>query len=313
MTRHGIPTARYEVFRELGPALTHLRFLDYPVVIKASGLAAGKGVIVPGNKSEAERAVRQMLSERMFGAAGDEVVIEERMTGPEASVLAFTDGKALSLMPPAQDHKRAFDNDEGPNTGGMGAFAPSPLVGPELLADIRTRILEPAVAGMAAEGTPFQGVLYAGVMLTKDGPKTVEFNCRFGDPETQVILPLLSSDLYDVLEASANGSLGSCTVTWSTECAVAVVAAAPGYPGAFAKGERIAGLDEAAALPGTHIFHAGTARDASGTVLTDGGRVLTVTGIGSTLTDARARAYAGIAKISFPGMHVRRDIGAKLT
>ena len=311
MQRHGIPTACYAVFREFAPALAHLRAADYPVVIKASGLAAGKGVIIPQNIAEAEQALRQMLSERIFGPAGDEVLIEERIEGPEASVLAFCDGQTLAIMPVAQDHKRVFDHDEGPNTGGMGAYAPAPVVTQTLLHDIRETILMPALRGMAAEGVPFSGVLYAGLMLTKDGPRVIEFNCRFGDPETQVILPLLESDLLDVLLACANGTLDRCMPIWRRGSAVAVVAASGGYPAEYHKGRAIAGLAEAAALPDTMVFHAGTRLLPDGRTLTDGGRVLAVTSVGDTFAQARVRAYAGIERISFDGMHYRRDIGAK--
>ena len=308
MQRHDIPTARYAVFRELAPALDHLHTANHPVVIKASGLAAGKGVIIPNSKAEAELALRQMLSERIFGAACDEVIIEERMEGPEASVLAFCDGETIAIMPVAQDHKRAFDNDAGPNTGGMGAYAPAPVVTSALLAEIRDTILMPTVRGMAAEGMPFQGVLYAGLMLTTDGPRVIEFNCRFGDPETQVILPLLGSDLLDVLEACATGTLDRIDITWKSGSAVAVVAASGGYPGEYHKGAVISGLAEA---KDTTVFHAGTRKTPDGRILTDGGRVLAVTGTGDSFAEARARAYAGLAKIHFVGMHYRRDIGAK--
>ena len=310
MQRHGIPTARHMVFRDLAAALETLYTVDMPLVIKASGLAAGKGVIIPNSEAEAEQALRQMLSERIFGAAGDEVVIEERMEGPEASVLAFCDGKTIAIMPVAQDHKRVFDNDQGPNTGGMGAYAPAPIVTPALLAEIHETILEPTIRGMAAEGMPFVGVLYAGLMLTASGPRVIEFNCRFGDPETQVILPLLQSDLLDVLEACATGTLDRIEVAWKKGSALAVVAASGGYPGEYRKGEVVSGLAD---VQDATVFHAGTYLTPDGRILTDGGRVLAVTGIGDTFAQARARAYAGIGKIHFEGMHYRRDIGAKAT
>lgn len=313
MGRHGIPTARASVFREFDAALKHLNSLDYPVVIKASGLAAGKGVILPETRAEAEDVLRQMLLDRSFGAAGEEVLIEERMEGPEASVLAFSDGARLAVMPVAQDHKRVGDGDAGPNTGGMGAYAPAPVVTPELLAQIRATILEPAIAGMAAEGAPFAGVLYAGLMLTRDGPRVIEFNCRFGDPETQVILPLLDSDFARVLADCAAGQLDPATVKWRTGSAVTVVAASGGYPAGYKKGHAISGLADAGALPETLVFHSGTRAGPAGGTLTDGGRVLCVTGLGATFGEARARAYAGIEKISFQDMHYRRDIGAKAT
>ena len=311
MLRHGIATAKHALFRDLAGALDHVRRLDHPFVIKASGLAAGKGVVLPETLADAELALRQMLSERIFGAAGDEVLIEERLQGPEASVLVFSDGRHFSLMPVAQDHKRAFDGDAGPNTGGMGAYAPAPVAGRALLAEIRDTILAPTIAGMAAEGAPFVGVLYAGLMLTKTGPRVIEFNCRFGDPETQAILPLLESDLAAVMRACLDGALEHLDVAWRPGVAVSVVAASGGYPGVYAQGREITGLDSVATLPDTVVFHAGTRRDAGMRLVTDGGRVLSVTGVGDTLADARARAYAGIDPLSFEGMHYRRDIGAK--
>jgi|DewCreStandDraft_5_1066085.scaffolds.fasta_scaffold00485_44 phosphoribosylamine--glycine ligase/phosphoribosylaminoimidazole synthetase len=309
MTRHGIPTARYAAFSEYYAALRHLLAVDYPVVIKASGLAAGKGVIVPTSLEEAEDALRQIMVERVFGAAGDEVVIEERLTGVEASLLAFCDGKTIVPMPPAQDHKRLLEGDRGPNTGGMGAFAPSPACPPALVAQIARTILQPAVDGLRAEGTPYVGVLYAGLMLTTDGPNVLEFNCRFGDPETQAILPLLDSDLLDILEACVEGRLSEVDVRWREGACACIVLASGGYPHRYEKGHPITGLDAAAALPGVALFHAGTRREATGQLLTDGGRVLGVTAVGDSLEQALARAYAAAAQIQFKDMHYRRDIG----
>jgi len=311
MARHGIPTGRAAIFTAYEPALAYLRRSDGPVVIKASGLAAGKGVIVPETPAEAEVALRQIMVERQFGAAGDEVLIEERLTGPEVSLLAFCDGRTVAAMPPAQDHKRVFDGDRGPNTGGMGAYAPAPIAPPSLVEELVAAVLRPAVAGMAAEGTPYVGVLYAGLMLTPAGPRVLEFNCRFGDPETQAILPLLESDLLDVLEACVEGALDRVTVRWRDAAAATVVAASEGYPGPYPKGREIAGIADAAALPGVIVFHAGTRRTADGRLVTDGGRVLAVTGVGADLRQALDRAYAGIRRIHFEGMHYRRDIGAK--
>jgi len=311
MARHGIPTGRAAIFTAYEPALAYLRRSDGPVVIKASGLAAGKGVIVPETPAEAEAALRQIMVERQFGAAGDEVLIEERLTGPEVSLLAFCDGRTVAAMPPAQDHKRVFDGDRGPNTGGMGAYAPAPIAPPALVEELVAAVLRPAVAGMAAEGTPYVGVLYAGLMLTPAGPRVLEFNCRFGDPETQAILPLLESDLLDVLEACVEGALDRVTVRWRDAAAATVVAASEGYPGPYPKGREIAGIADAAALPGVIVFHAGTRRTADGRLVTDGGRVLAVTGVGADLRQALDRAYAGIRRIHFEGMHYRRDIGAK--
>ncbi len=311
MARHGIPTGRAAIFTAYEPALAYLRRSDGPVVIKASGLAAGKGVIVPETPAEAEAALRQIMVERQFGAAGDEVLIEERLTGPEVSLLAFCDGRTVAAMPPAQDHKRVFDGDRGPNTGGMGAYAPAPIAPPALVEELVAAVLRPAVEGMAAEGTPYVGVLYAGLMLTPAGPRVLEFNCRFGDPETQAILPLLESDLLDVLEACVEGALDRVTVRWRDAAAATVVAASEGYPGPYPKGREIAGIADAAALPGVIVFHAGTRRTADGRLVTDGGRVLAVTGVGADLRQALDRAYAGIRCIHFEGMHYRRDIGAK--
>jgi phosphoribosylamine--glycine ligase len=312
MVRHGIPTARFAVFSSHDRALAHLRAVDYPVVIKASGLAAGKGVIVPADTGEAIAALGQIMLDRAFGAAGDEVVIEERLTGPEVSVLAFCDGETVALMPAAQDHKRVFDHDRGPNTGGMGAYAPTPLATPALMDEVQRTVLQPAAAGLAAEGRPYLGILYAGLMLTPAGMRVLEFNCRFGDPETQVILPLLESDLAAIFLACLEGRLGGVapTIRWRAGAAATVVAASGGYPGSYRRGLPIDGVAEAAALPGVTVFQAGTRLSAEGRLLTDGGRVLDVTGVGANLRHALDRAYAGIDCIHFPDMHYRRDIGA---
>ncbi|RME69733.1 MAG: phosphoribosylamine--glycine ligase [Chloroflexi bacterium] len=311
MERHGIPTARYAAFTDFEAARRYLRAQDGPVVIKASGLAAGKGVLIPESPEEAETALRRVMVEREFGAAGEVVVIEERLSGPEVSVLAFSDGEHLALMPPAQDHKRAYDNDAGPNTGGMGAYAPAPVCPPALQEEIRRTVLQPAVDGLRAEGAPYVGVLYAGLMLTPRGPRVLEFNCRFGDPETQVILPLLQTDLLEIIEHSLNGTLHRLQVQWRPAAAATVVMASGGYPGSYRKGYPIDGLEEAAALEGVIVFHAGTARTADGRIVTAGGRVLNVTGVGDTLTQALARAYAGVRRIHFTDAHYRTDIGAK--
>ena len=311
MIRHGIPTGRYTVFTNYQEALTYLRHMKADIVIKAAGLAAGKGVIIPETMAEAEAALWQMMIERVFGAAGEEVVIEERLVGPEVSVLAFCDGRTIAPMPAAQDHKRIFDGDAGPNTGGMGAYAPAPLLTPALLAEIIQTILQPTVDGMRAEGKPYVGILYAGLMLTEAGPRTLEFNCRFGDPETQVILPLLETDLVAVLIACLNGALDQLEVQWQAGTATTVVAAAEGYPGNYTKGCEISGVTEAESLPQALVFHAGTRRTEAGQLVTDGGRILAVTGLGDNLPEAIERAYAGMEQIHFPGMHFRRDIGAK--
>lgn len=306
MARHHIPTARYAAFTDFHQAISHLLAVDYPVVIKASGLAAGKGVILPDCADNAEAALRQIMLEREFGAAGEEVVIEERLEGEEVSVLTFTDGVTVRVMPPAQDHKRLLDGDRGPNTGGMGAYAPAPVASPALIEAVTRTILQPAVDGLRAEGRPFVGVLYAGLMLTKDGPRTLEFNCRFGDPETQVILPLLASDLLDIALACAEGKLHEMDLRWKDGAAACVVLASEGYPGHSPTGRAITGLG--APLSEAMVFHAGTARSAQG-VVTAGGRVLGVTGWGADLRVALDNAYNAVQTVCFDGMHYRKDIG----
>ena len=311
MQRHGIPTARYAVFTDFNAAIDHVHTIDYPVVVKASGLAAGKGVLLPESLSETEAVLHQIMVEQAFGAAGDEVVIEERLAGQEASVLAFSDGRNLAMMPAAQDHKRIFDGDLGPNTGGMGAYAPAPVITAELLDEVRQTVMQPTLDGMRAEGTPYIGILYAGLMLTADGIKVLEFNCRFGDPETQVILPLLASDLLQVFDACLDGTLDQVDVRWHDGAAATVVAASEGYPGSYPKNREITGLTDAEALRDVAVFHAGTKLADDGRVLTNGGRVLAVTATGDDLAGALAQAYNGVEQIRFQGMHYRRDIGAK--
>jgi phosphoribosylamine---glycine ligase len=311
MTRHGIPTARYASFDDFYPAVGYLLGLDYPVVIKASGLAAGKGVVLPDCADEAEAALNQMLREHQFGPAGDEVLIEERLEGQEVSVLAFTDGVTIVPMPPAQDHKRLLDGDRGPNTGGMGAFAPAPVCPPALLDQVVSTILQPTVDGLRAEGRPFTGVLYAGLMLTSNGPCVLEFNCRFGDPETQALLPLLDSDLLEIAQACVDGRLDWVDVRWKQGAAASIVLASESYPGDYVKGLEIKGLD---ALPGARVmvFHAGTQmRD--GRIVTAGGRVLDVTAWDETLPAALTHAYSAIQHIRFEGMQYRKDIGVNAT
>jgi phosphoribosylamine---glycine ligase len=311
MREAGVPTADYATFTDLDDAIkfTHrLPFASLPgCVIKADGLAAGKGVFVCDDVDQADSALTRIMAEREFGAAGDTVVIEERISGPEISVLAFCDGRTIKTMLPARDHKRVGDGDNGPNTGGMGAFAPAPDISPELIAHVRDDIMQPVVDAMRARGAPYVGVLYAGLMLTPAGPRVLEFNCRFGDPETQVILPLLNSDLVDVFEACIDGQLDGFEMRWSDQTAASVVVASPGYPDAYPKGLPISGLG---ALPdGVTVFHAGTAVDASGAIVTAGGRVLNVTATGATLDAALDAAYRGVRAVHFDGMHYRRDIG----
>jgi len=312
MQRHGLPTARYAAFTDYYAAIGHLLTLDEPLVIKASGLAAGKGVLLPDCADDAEAALRQIMLDREFGAAGDSVIIEERLSGPEVSLLAFTDGVTVRAMPPAQDHKRLHDGDQGPNTGGMGAYAPAPICPPELVEQLTRDILQPTVDGLRAEGRPFVGVLYAGLMLTPAGPRVLEFNCRFGDPECQALLPLLDTDLLEIAAACAAGRLAEVDVRWmgrsDARAAACVVLAAPGYPAAPESGHVIHGLD--ADLPNTVVFHAGTRR-AGEQIVTAGGRVLGVTGWGADLPAALQAAYARANQINFEGQQYRRDIGAQ--
>jgi phosphoribosylamine---glycine ligase len=308
MGRHNIPTAVYAEFTNAAAAEAYLDKWEGPLVVKASGLAAGKGVIVCDNPAEGLAAVRQMLVEGAFGAAGQTVLLEERLTGPELSLMAFCDGRTIRLMPAARDHKRAYDNDAGPNTGGMGAFAPVPDLTAAEIAEIGELALQAAVDGMAAEGIPYIGVLYAGLMLTPDGPKLLEYNCRFGDPETQVVLPLLDSDLVEIMLACCQERLAEVEVNWRSGACATVVMAAPGYPANYPTGAPIRGLDNAAQLSDLVVFQAGTARQEEQTV-TAGGRVLAVSGLGDTVTTAVRRAYDGVARIHFAGAHYRRDIG----
>jgi phosphoribosylamine---glycine ligase len=309
MQRHGIPTGDAVSFTDFDEAMRYLRLQDDVPVVKASGLAAGKGVILPETIEEAAATIREMLLENRFGSAGAEVVIEERLAGEELSVLAFCDGQQVLLMPAAQDHKRAFDYDRGPNTGGMGAFAPSPLATPALLENVTQQILLPTMAGMAAEGMPYKGVLYAGLMLTKAGPKVLEFNCRLGDPETQAILPLLKSDLLELIQASVDGTLDKVSPSWSEQAAVTVVMASRGYPDEYEPGFEITGIREAEAK-GVQVFQAGT-KYVDERLVNCGGRVLAVTALGATLAAASQHAYEGVRRIHFTGAHYRRDIGQR--
>uniref|UniRef100_A0A7N8XX35 Trifunctional purine biosynthetic protein adenosine-3 n=1 Tax=Mastacembelus armatus TaxID=205130 RepID=A0A7N8XX35_9TELE len=309
MERHGIPTARYGSFTDPQKACDYIRTADFPaLVVKASGLAAGKGVIVARDRDEACQAVMDIMKDRAFGAAGETVVVEELLEGEEVSCLCFSDGSSVCPMPPAQDHKRLLDGDLGPNTGGMGAYCPTPQVSQELLQQIRETVLQKTVNGMKEEGTPYCGVLYAGLMLTKQGPKVLEFNCRFGDPECQVLLPLLKTDLYDVILNTMNGKLASSAPVWDQDSfAVTVVMASPGYPGCYKKGVEITGLSQVQDK-GLQVFHAGTAMKEGG-VVSSGGRVLTVTAVGSSLETALQAANQGVAAVGFPGSVYRRDIG----
>ena len=303
-----IPTAAYGWFDEAAAARRHLGAVSYPIVIKADGLAAGKGVVIAEGRAEAERTIDFMFGGG-FGAAGTSVVVEDYLQGTELSFFALCDGARALAFGSAQDHKRVGDGDTGPNTGGMGAISPAPVMTPALEARIMDEIVRPTLDGMAARGSPFKGVLFAGLMLTASGPQLIEFNVRFGDPETQAILSRLDEDLLALLDATARGTLRDGAVRFRPEVAVAVVMAARGYPDAPVKGTEIRGLDRVAALPGVTLFQAGTRRD-GGRILADGGRVLTVTGLGSAAAEARSRAYAGVAALDWPEGFCRRDIGA---
>ena len=308
MKKYGIPTAKYEVFTDAEAAKDYVRQEGAPIVIKADGLAAGKGVIVAETCDEALAAVADIMEDQEFGAAGNRVVIEEFMEGEEASLLCFTDGETIVPMISSQDHKRAYDGDKGPNTGGMGTYAPAPVMTPAMIEATKEKILKPVIAAMKQEGRTYQGCLYAGLMITKDGPKVVEFNARFGDPETQVVLPLLKSDLVDIMVACAkgDGSLGKLDIAWSDGAAVCVVLASGGYPKSYRKGYEITGLDEAEKL-GCHVFHAGTA-ERDGSVVTAGGRVLGVVAEAADVRAAVDKAYQGVNVIDFKDKMFRHDI-----
>ena len=313
MKKYGIPTAAYEVFDRLEEALKYLKGCErFPVVVKADGLALGKGVLICETLAEAEEAVTGMMRDGKFGKSGSRVVIEEFLTGPEVSVLAFTDGETLKPMVSSMDHKRALDGDRGLNTGGMGTIAPNPCYTPEIAARCMKEIFLPTIRAMKAEGRTFRGCLYFGLMLTPDGPKVIEYNCRFGDPETQVVLPLLQSDLLDIMRATVDGTLAQTPVTFSDGAACCVVLASGGYPQSYEKGKPITGLTRGQ-LPdsGAVINHAGDALAPDGTLVTAGGRVLGVTAAALTLKDAIKKAYAAADRISFEGLHRRSDIGRR--
>ncbi len=312
MARHKVPTARFRTCADVAEALACARSeeLGFPLVIKADGLAAGKGVVIAADLREAETAIRQAMTEQRFGAAGSRVVLEECLSGPEISFFVLCDGARAVSIGTAQDHKRIFDGDRGPNTGGMGAFAPSPLVDASLHERIMRDIVAPVVRGMADEGCPFSGFLYVGLMLTADGPNVIEFNVRLGDPEAQVILSLIDEPLLPLLVAAASGRLQQRAVKLAQDVRVGVVLASRGYPESSESGQPIAGLDAAELMPGVSVFHAGTAKR-DGRTVTAGGLVLTIVGSGSDYAGAIARAYAGVSAISFDGMQFRRDIGRK--
>ncbi len=303
----GIPTAGYERFRTAHEARAYVRERGAPIVVKADGLAAGKGVVVAETLDEAEAAIDMILGGEL-GAAGAELVIEEFLTGEEASFFALCDGETALPLASAQDHKRAFDGDKGPNTGGMGAYSPAPIMDAAMSARVMAEIIQPTLRAMKAMGAPYKGVLYAGLMISPEGPKLIEYNVRFGDPECQVLMPRLMSDLVPALLASRDGVLKSLDLRWHQQAALTVVMAAKGYPGPYAKGSAIEGLAEAAAVEGVDIFHAGTRQD-GGRIVANGGRVLNVSALGATVGEARARAYAAIARIRWPEGFYRHDIG----
>ncbi|HIF13169.1 MAG TPA: phosphoribosylamine--glycine ligase [Dehalococcoidia bacterium] len=310
MARHGVPTAKFATFHNVQESLQHIHALNEgPIVVKADGLAAGKGVIIAGSRKEASKVVTDMMHGGLFGDAGATVVIEECMEGPEVSVFAFVDGKTVSNEVSACDYKRAYDGDIGPNTGGMGAYTPPEFWTPELAMQIRVEILDPIATAMDAEGASFTGTLYAGLMLTESGPRVIEFNCRFGDPEAQVVLSRLETDLLEIALAAANGKLDQIDVQWNDRAAVCVVMASGGYPGSYETGKPISGL---ASISGdTQVFHAGTVEGENGTVLTAGGRVLDVVARGSDIFEARMTAYAATQAINFEGVEYRRDIATR--
>jgi len=310
MTHAAVPTAEYRSFQAPDDALRYIDNHEEPLVVKASGIAAGKGVFVCKNQTEARAAVETIMREKAFGDAGNTVIVEERLTGEEASILALVDESNIYMLDSSQDHKAALDGDLGPNTGGMGAYSPAPVVTERIQDQVDREILVPMIHGMKTEGAPYKGLLYAGIMVTAGGPKVLEFNCRFGDPEAQPLLVRLKSDLVEVLEATLDNRLDQVDLEWDERPAVCVVMASGGYPGAYEKGKEIAGLDKADAMDDVVVFHAGT-RQEDGKVYTDGGRVLGVTALGKDIGEARDRAYEAVRAIRFHRAHWRTDIGAK--
>jgi phosphoribosylamine---glycine ligase len=309
MVRHGIPTARFGEFESSQEAKAALGSFGFPLAVKADGLALGKGVVIAQDRGEAETAIDDMIERRRFGDAGRKVVIEEFLSGNECSVHALVDGRSYLLFPTAQDHKQLYDGNRGPNTGGMGTFSPSQRLDASLLQEIREKILDPFLEGIRKDHLKFRGLLFPGVMLTKDGPRVLEFNCRFGDPETQVLLPRLKTDLVDLLEATITEQLDAVTAEWDTGSAVCVVMASGGYPGKYSTGKTIVGLEDVRQMDDVTVFHAGT-KTGENRVLTSGGRVLGVTAVGDNLLAAKRRAYDAVDKIEFDECYFRRDIGA---
>lgn len=312
MRRHGIPTADYAEFEQFEAAM---RYIDSRpeggMVVKADGLCAGKGVVVCASRDEAKAAVKRMMGQGEFGEAGRKVIIEELLRGQEVTILALTDGRTIAPLASSQDHKAAYDGDQGPNTGGMGAYSPAPILTDALMDEVVEKILVPTVHGMNEEGRRFRGLLYAGLMITNTGPKVLEYNVRFGDPETQPVMMRLESDLFDLLMSTITTTLSEQELLWKDEAAVCVVLASQGYPGSYEKGKVIAGIEQADARPGTIVFHAGAKKNAQGQIITDGGRVLGVTALGADIAGAITNAYAAVGDITFEGMQYRTDIGKK--
>lgn len=307
MNKYGIPTAKDKIFDNINDAIAYVNEQEMPIVVKADGLAAGKGVIVCGSKQEAVNAIKSIMEERVFGEAGEKIIIEECLVGEEVSILAFSDGRNVVPLVPSQDHKRAYDGDMGPNTGGMGAYSPVPVLSDKLVDQIKTEVLEPTIKAMEEEGCPYKGILYAGLMLTDSGPKVLEYNVRFGDPETQVVLPRMKSDLVDPIFASIDGNLSECNISWLSDACVCVVVASGGYPGKYNKGVKINGLDR---VNDAIVFHAGT-KKGDNSILTNGGRVLGVTALGDSISSAAKKAYEAVGLIKFDNMQYRTDIAQK--
>ena len=310
MESAGVPTAEARKFDNIDAAITALEESTFPIVIKADGLAAGKGVTVAPDKVTAEKALKEAMVEGVFGVSGNTVLLEECLFGEEATVMAITDGETILPLASSQDHKPVYDDDKGPNTGGMGAYSPAPIVTDEIMKQVYDEILCPTIKELKNRGIVYNGVLYAGLMITENGPKVIEFNCRFGDPETQVVLPRLDSDLYEIMQACIKGKLSNIQLDWDTQSTVCVVGASGGYPGSYEKGKLIKGLDEAEKQNGSVIFHAGTKKTDEGWV-TNGGRVLGITAYGDTIADAQRKAYDVLSLISFDDMHYRKDIAKK--
>ena len=308
MKKYGLPTAEYKTFNSADSAGKYIESKNCPLVVKADGLAAGKGVLLCQTADEALAAVDSIMGKRSFGKAGDQIVVEEFLEGEEVSVLAFSDGQTVLLMDSAQDHKAAYDGDKGPNTGGMGAYSPAPIFTETMRQKVRDKIMLPMIRAMQQEGRPYKGILYAGLMLTKTGPQILEFNARFGDPETQPLLVRMDSDIIPIFEACIDGTLAECPLQWKDESSICVVMAAKGYPDSYEKGKPISGLKDANSLPGVVVFQAGT-KEQDGEVLTHGGRVLGVTATGEDTATAISRAYEAVEKIEWDGIHYRKDIG----